>query len=655
MAARLSVNLCLKFCVFALLNVLCHCLSFECLDVKRAYTEKGFSDNDIPIKAISGDHLEVCPQGYTCCTRDMENKLRSLSLKEYNHIVDEAFKYIRSTFVSRTRKFDEFFTELLDKAKNDLHEMFVRTYGLLYKQNSAVFTNLFKDLRSYYKGSDIRLLEALDNFFKTLLKKMFELLNSPHTFNEQYLNCVTSQMDKLKPFGDVPNKLSIQVHRSFIAARTFVQGLAIGRDVIIEVGKIPPTESCTKGLMKMSHCPHCRGLTRTKPCNNLCLNTMKEAMKKLAQRLEGPFNIESVVDPIDVKISDAIMNLQENSPKVKDKIFEGCGRPQTQNMRYSNQRSKRDANITATEQKSDVHLKSGSTSNTKSNAHSKPQADDANIQNSPFVTGNKGAGSSGSNEGGGNYEEYSYGTYKPPSKKKQSVRPTTAAGTSLDRLVRDIKEKVKIAKDFWVQIPYAICNDKEIAAQPDSDGDCWNGHDRAKYVAEVQKDGLISQLNNPEVVVDPNTSPDIIRQQKTQLRIITSKLNNAFHGEEVEWIDTVVSVGYDAYPEGSGVTQEGSGDITDDTEGSWSGSGSGDGSDGDDERIYTHNPNRGRGNKNKNRNEKEDHSFNFVDPTYEVDGSKNERTHVFFQKIFIQYIYISNLDFYFKKKFFLKK
>ncbi|KAJ8310567.1 hypothetical protein KUTeg_012432 [Tegillarca granosa] len=159
--------------------------------------------------------------------------------------------------------------------------------------------------------------------------------------------------------------------------------------------------------------------------------------------------------------------------------------------------------------------------------------------------------------------------------------------------------KDKKTRQECLQIPYAICNDKEIAAQPDSDGDCWNGHDRAKYVAEVQKDGLISQLNNPEVVVDPNTSPDIIRQQKTQLRIITSKLNNAFHGEEVEWIDTVVSVGYDAYPEGSGVTQEGSGDITDDTEGSWSGSGSGDGSDGDDERIYTHNPNRGRGNKTK--------------------------------------------------------
>ena len=38
-------------------------------------------------------------------------------------------------------------------------------------------------------------------------------------------------------------------------------------------------------------------------------------MKQLADRLEGPFNIEAVVDPIDVKISEAIMILQEKQPE----------------------------------------------------------------------------------------------------------------------------------------------------------------------------------------------------------------------------------------------------------------------------------------------------------------------------------------------------
>lgn len=43
-------------------------------------------------------------------------------------------------------------------------------------------------------------------------------------------------------------------------------------------------------------------------------------MHSLAERLEGPFNFESVMDPIDVKISDAIMNMQENSMQVSQKV-----------------------------------------------------------------------------------------------------------------------------------------------------------------------------------------------------------------------------------------------------------------------------------------------------------------------------------------------
>lgn len=57
-------------------------------------------------------------------------------------------------------------------------------------------------------------------------------------------------------------------------------------------------------------------------CNNelfVCLLDT-DAMLSLADRLEGPFNFESVMDPIDVKISDAIMNMQENSMQVSQKV-----------------------------------------------------------------------------------------------------------------------------------------------------------------------------------------------------------------------------------------------------------------------------------------------------------------------------------------------
>lgn len=80
------------------------------------------------------------------------------------------------------------------------------------------------------------------------------------------------------------------------------------------------------------------------------------------------------------------------------------------------------------------------------------------------------------------YDEFSVGKYEGPDDSDKSVRPTTAAGTSLDRLVKDIKEKVRVAKDFWVQLPYSVCNNEQIAAPPGNDTDCWNGKDRARFV-----------------------------------------------------------------------------------------------------------------------------------------------------------------------------
>jgi len=44
-------------------------------------------------------------------------------------------------------------------------------------------------------------------------------------------------------------------------------------------------------------------------------------MVLLAERLEGPLNIERVVEPIDMKLSEAISNFQENYVVISSKVF----------------------------------------------------------------------------------------------------------------------------------------------------------------------------------------------------------------------------------------------------------------------------------------------------------------------------------------------
>ncbi|KAL4635757.1 glypican-6 [Arapaima gigas] len=460
----------------------------SCGEVRQAYTSKGFSLANVPHQEISGEHLRVCPQGYTCCTSEMEEMLSQQSKLEFENLVDETSHSLRTTFVSRHKNFDEFFLELLDNTERSLNEMFVRTYGKLYMQNAEVFQDLFSELKRYYTGGNVNLEETLNDFWARLLERMFQLLNSQYHFSDDYLECVSKYTDQLKPFGDVPRKLKAQVTRAFIAARTFVQGLMVGREVANRVSKVSVTPACVRALTKLLYCPYCRALPALKPCGNYCLNVMKgclanqadldpewnlfiDAMLQVAEKLEGPFNIESVMEPIDVKISEAIMNMQDNSIQVSSKVFQGCGQPKPLGM------------VRSARGISDVF-----------NARFRP--------------------------------------YSP------EERPTAAVGTSLDRLVVDIKEKLKQSKKFWSTLPDSICIQDKVTAGEAYEEQCWNGHSQGRYFPEVLKDGLTNQLNNPEVEVDITRPDTFIRQQIMTLRVMTNKLKNAYNGNDIFFQDS---------------------------------------------------------------------------------------------------------------------
>ncbi|KAL6485371.1 hypothetical protein MHYP_G00074160 [Metynnis hypsauchen] len=459
----------------------------NCSSAVSIWTDLGITAEHTPEHTVTGDHLQVCVQERTCCTQEVEEKLSERSKHEFEKLVDEASEDLRNTFVSRHKRFDEFFLELLENTERSLNEMFVRTYGKPYMQNAEVFQGLFSELKRYYTGGNVNLEEMLNDFWTRLLERMFQLLNSQYLITEEYLECISKYMDQLKPFGDVPKKLKSQVTRAFIAARTFVQGLMVGREVANRVSKVSMSVACVKAVTKMLYCPSCGGLTAVKPCRSYCLNVLKgclanqadldpewthyiDAMLLVTERLEGPFNIESVMEPIDVKISEAIMNMQDKSVQLSYQVFQGCGQPKPSGMR----RSARGV--------SDV-----------------------------FST-----------------------RFKPYSIEEL---PTTAAGTSLDRLVIDIKEKLKLSKNFWSLLPEGICQEEHVAVETEEE-DCWNGQEVGRYVPEVLKDGLTQQVNNPEVSVDITRPDSLIRQQVMALKVMTNKLKNAYNGNDIYFQDS---------------------------------------------------------------------------------------------------------------------
>ena len=49
-----------------------------------------------------------------------------------------------------------------------------------------------------------------------------------------------------------------------------------------EPHQVSLSPECTKALMKLVYCPHCRGLASVKPCSNYCSNVMKGCLANQA-------------------------------------------------------------------------------------------------------------------------------------------------------------------------------------------------------------------------------------------------------------------------------------------------------------------------------------------------------------------------------------
>uniref|UniRef100_A0A8D0AJ47 Glypican-1 n=1 Tax=Sander lucioperca TaxID=283035 RepID=A0A8D0AJ47_SANLU len=309
----------------------------SCSDIRQFYSGKGFALDGVPQSEISGEHLRICPQGYTCCTSDMEDNLALLSRREMEGLLKDVGRSLQASLTGQYKAFDGSFLELLNRSTVSLQETFTPTWGSIYSQNSQVFSDLYTDLRHYYRGSNVNLEEVLNEFWAKLLEKLFYQANKQYVIGEDYLECVSKQIETLRPFGDTPRVMKMMVTRTFVAARSFVQGLVVSGEVVRKVSQVQLSTECTRAMMRMTYCPHCRGMASARPCANYCSNVMKgclanqadlntewrhlaETMMQVAGRFDGPSGVESVVLTLPSRISEAMSTMMENIETINSKV-----------------------------------------------------------------------------------------------------------------------------------------------------------------------------------------------------------------------------------------------------------------------------------------------------------------------------------------------
>lgn len=472
----------------------------NCDAVKSYFEEQGFPATDIPKDPISSKELKTCggisSGGEVCCSADMELRLQARAKDKHEKALNLKLNQLHQLIASRAHKFNNFFKDLLTASKRGFHEMFKKTYGILYEQNAYLFTDFFKELENYFLTGSVNLDDIMDHFFNTLYQKMFTVLNSQYNFDAKYLVCVGDNMKEMRPFGDVPQKLGVQIKRSFVATRSFSQALAIGADVIKKMQTLRASPECAAALTRMTACPSCSGISgNVLACGDMCANVMKgclsqhaqldadwnhfvEAIGKVADRLLGPFNIEMLIRPINLKISEGIMNFQENSQDVSQRVFTGCGKPVLGRRR---RRRRRRSSRTESYDETDTADTAGTA-----------EFEDSNIDD--------GRSSSG----------------------------------VIDKLVREIRQRVRDSRQFWVYLPYQLCNDG-LTVPASNTKECWNGTHVDKYIYPVLSDNEPQTLN-PELRESGQKS-QIVKDSILALATISGRLRSAFNGQDIDWLD----------------------------------------------------------------------------------------------------------------------
>ncbi|XP_050514744.1 glypican-6 isoform X1 [Diabrotica virgifera virgifera] len=470
--------------------------SRSCESARKAIEDKlKVQSIKIPDVPQTGD---LC--GQSCCTKEVERDAYKFNQLFVDKYIKNSVSKISSIIETRARKFDDQFQGMMKTSKKEFHDMFERTYGKIYLKNSDVFSDFFDELETYYKKGSVRLSETMDTFFGILYQRMFTVINAQYTFDEGYLDCVSSHMQEMKPFGDVPHKLGVQLRRSFVATRTFFKSLMKAAEAADRLGELKVGEECYRESAKMRYCGICKGEDGGVPCSPYCISTMQNCLKyhtevssywdnlidaidKVGDRLLGPYNIEIVVEPLNIKISEAIMNFQESGTEVSKRIYSLCGKPN-----FS--RPKRQADYPDASQEGPT----------------------TEIKIEPMkIPGRK--------------------------KHKKTMAPVENTSSPLEKIITDIKQKIKETKQFWQNLPYQYCNNLSILNSINStSSQCWNG----TYINNTITQSKINLGDHP-----------ILNEQTYALQGLTEKLRKAHQGQEVEMVDDTEEI-LDGSGSGSG-------------------------------------------------------------------------------------------------------
>ncbi|XP_052447952.1 glypican-5-like [Carassius gibelio] len=323
----------------------------NCDEVRKVFQMKEIGPvKSIPETPRKASDLQVClSKNLTCCTKKMEERYQMAARRDIQNLLQMSSSSLKFLISRNVAAFQETVDSLVRQAENHTHAVLLQTYRDLASPAVAHIGEFFTDVALFVLGSELSLEEASHRFFNALFPLVYERLVEPglSRLSPLYAECVRAACRDLAPYGGAPSRLASHISRASLPGRVFLQALHLGVEVINTTDHIQLSRECRRGLLRMTYCPHCQGLTNSKPYMGYCLNVVRGCLASLAEvdahwrefvrslemlstRMHGAQDLEQVLLGVDELVRDAVAHAQRNAPRLSAQVQKVCGHPSRQ-------------------------------------------------------------------------------------------------------------------------------------------------------------------------------------------------------------------------------------------------------------------------------------------------------------------------------------
>ncbi|XP_071345070.1 glypican-5a [Trachinotus anak] len=338
-------------CIFLLLACCCGSglgSSNRCDEVRKVFQLRQIGPVQLlPLSPRPGPDLQVCvSKNLTCCTKKMEEKYQLAARRDIQNLLQMSSTSLKFLISRNVAAFQETFEVLMRQAENHTNAVLQESYRSMADQAVGPVRELFTDIGLFLLGSELSVDELVQRFFDALFPLVYSHLINPglSDISPGYAECVRSSGRDVRPFGGAPALLADQIARSGVSGKLLLQALHLGIEVINTTDHLQLSRECRRALLKMHYCPHCQGLTQSKPCMGYCLNVMRGCLASMAEidthwrefvrsleglsaRMHGPQDLEQVLLGVHTLLHDAVGQAQKNGPRLSAQVHKLCGPP----------------------------------------------------------------------------------------------------------------------------------------------------------------------------------------------------------------------------------------------------------------------------------------------------------------------------------------